>query len=266
MPSADRALVERIAAAIWDKKGFDVRAYDVVGVVDYTDAVVICSAAADRHASAIGDGVIQRLRDDLGMRTVSEEGMRGGRWILLDFGEVVVHVFHRPVREYYDLDRLFADCPRIHLEEPAWVREITPSDFASADDFDVSADRYELDWDGGDDRDDDDGQDDDDDDDRDDDDGQDDDDDDDDADDGQDADDDDDDDDDDAADADDEHQRHDSAAADDPVGEVSVSAAGASEDAAATADGLTARRGAPRRAAIAIAAAAAGKGPTTRGR
>ncbi len=246
MPSADRALVERIAAAIWDKKGFDVRAYDVVGIVDYTDAIVICSAAADRHASAVGDGVIQRLREDLGMRPVSEEGMRSGRWILVDFGEVVVHVFHRPVREYYDLDRLFADCPRIHLEEPAWVREITPSDFASADDFDGNTEHYEVEWDGADDHD------------RDDDDDE----------DEEGYEDDEDDEDDDAIDfvGDDEDELAAEAAGDPGRGEGSEALSIAREHDSATNDGVASRPGAPRRAAIAIAATAASKGANPRKR
>ncbi len=146
MPAADRSLVELVASAIWDKKGFDVRAYDVNGIIDYTDAMVICSAASDRQAAAIADHVMERLRLERGLKTVGEEGRRGGRWVLLDFSDVVVHVFHRPVRDYYDLDRLYIDCPRITLDEPAWVRDMVPSDFASADDFNEESNPWDEDW------------------------------------------------------------------------------------------------------------------------
>ena len=146
MPAADRSLVELVASAIWDKKGFDVRAYDVNGTIDYTDAIVICSAASDRQAAAIADHVMERLRLERGLRVVGEEGRRGCRWVLIDFSDVVVHVFHRPVRDYYDLDRLFIDCPRMTLEEPSWVRDMVPSDFASTDDFTEASNPWDEDW------------------------------------------------------------------------------------------------------------------------
>lgn len=135
MPKPDRALVQAVADAIWDKKGFEVVAYDVSGVLDYTDAMVICSAGSDRHAAAVAENVLDELRVKHGHKPTGEEGVRSGRWALLDFTDVVVHVFHRPVRDYYELDRLYADCPRVDLEEPEWVHDFEPSDYASADDY-----------------------------------------------------------------------------------------------------------------------------------
>jgi ribosome-associated protein len=135
MPKPDARLVETVANAIWDKKGFEVVAYDVSGVLDYTDAIVVCSAGSDRHAAAVAENVVDEMRVKRGLKPIGEEGLRGGRWALLDFSDVVVHVFHRPVRDYYELDRLYADCPRVALTEPEWVRDFEPSDFASADDY-----------------------------------------------------------------------------------------------------------------------------------
>lgn len=135
MPKPDRALVQSVANAIWDRKGFEVVAYDVSGVLDYTDAMVICSAGSDRHAAAVAENVIDELRTKQGLKPAGEEGVRSGRWALLDFTDVVVHVFHRPVRDYYELDRLYADCPRVEIDEPEWVHDFEPSDFASADDY-----------------------------------------------------------------------------------------------------------------------------------
>jgi len=125
LPASTR-LVQKAADAIWDRKGFEVVALRVLEIVQYTDYMIICSATSDRHAVAIADNVERILHEDLGEHPSSVEGRSYGRWILLDYGDVVVHVFHRPVREYYQLERLFADAPRLALDEPAWVHEISP--------------------------------------------------------------------------------------------------------------------------------------------
>ncbi len=130
----DQDLVEVVAGAIWDKKGFDVRAYDVREILDYTDCMVICSASSDRQAAAIAENVAADARTKLDLRPASSEGQREGRWALLDFGDVVVHVFHRPVRDYYELDRLYADAPRIELQVPEWDTSNDKA-WASADDW-----------------------------------------------------------------------------------------------------------------------------------
>ena len=117
-----------VADAIWEKKGFDVVALRVKEIVQYTDFMVIASARNERQAMAIADNVEEEVRKKLGQKPIGEEGRRAGRWVLIDFGDIVVHVFHRPVRAYYELERLFADAPRLPLEEPAWVHEIGPDD------------------------------------------------------------------------------------------------------------------------------------------
>ena len=118
-------LVAAVAHAIWDKKGFEVVALRVKEIAQYTDHIVVASATSDRHAMAIADSVEESLRK-LGHKAIGVEGRQQGRWVLLDFGDIVVHVFHRPVRDYYEIERLFADAPRIALEEPAWLRETSP--------------------------------------------------------------------------------------------------------------------------------------------
>ena len=74
------------------------------------------------------DQVEDAVRQQLGQKTIGEEGRRTGRWVLLDYGDIVVHVFHKPVRAYYELERLFADAPQLKLEEPAWVHELDGAD------------------------------------------------------------------------------------------------------------------------------------------
>lgn len=128
------SLVEMVASAIWEKKGFDVRAYDVRGILDYTDCMVICSGSSDRQANAIADCVIGEVKQKTGEKPVSSEGLRDGRWALIDFSDVVVHVFHQPVRDYYELDRLYADAPQVPLTAPQWA-ESGDSPWATAGDW-----------------------------------------------------------------------------------------------------------------------------------
>ncbi len=113
-----------VVEAIWEKKGFDVVALRVKEIVQYTDYMVIASARNERQAMAIADNVEDEVRKKLGQKAIGEEGRRTGRWVLIDFGDIVVHIFHKPVRAYYELERLFADAPRLELVEPQWVHEI----------------------------------------------------------------------------------------------------------------------------------------------
>ena len=103
------------ARAALEKKADDVVVVDLRGVSGYTDFLVIGSGGSDRQLEAIADGVEKELTAH-GHRVIGTEGQRGGRWILLDFGDVVVHVFHADDRAHYDLDGLWADAPRIEVE------------------------------------------------------------------------------------------------------------------------------------------------------
>ena len=102
------------ARAAMDKKAEEVALLDLRGVSGYADFIIICSGTSDRQLEAIADGVTQELKA-LGRRVIGSEGERGGRWVLLDFGDVVVHVFHRDERAHYDLEGLWADAPRVEL-------------------------------------------------------------------------------------------------------------------------------------------------------
>jgi len=134
------ARAQQIAEAIWDKKGDDVVARHVREIAQYTDDMIICTARSDRQAMAIADHVEEALRKQRGEKPIAVEGRRNGHWILLDYGDFVVHVFVRPVRAYYELDRLYADSPRIQLVEPQWLRDERPDPDAiyySDDDWEV---------------------------------------------------------------------------------------------------------------------------------
>ena len=102
------------ARAALDKKAEEVVVLDLRGVSGYTDFLVIGSGSSDRQIEAIAEGVEKELKAQ-GHREVGSEGQRGGRWVLLDFGDVVVHVFHQDERMHYDLEGSWADAPRIEV-------------------------------------------------------------------------------------------------------------------------------------------------------
>lgn len=107
-------LVHAAARAAADKLAEDIVAFDVSEQLVITDAFVICSAGNDRQVRAIVDEVEDRLRE-LGSKPVRREGERDGRWVLIDYAEIVVHVQHSEEREFYALERLWRDCPQIEL-------------------------------------------------------------------------------------------------------------------------------------------------------
>ena len=114
MTATDRALeLVRIAAqAASDKLAEDVIAFDVSDQLVITDAFVLCSATNDRQVKAIVEEIEDRLRD-IGAKPVRREGERDGRWVLLDYADIVVHVQHTEERAFYALERLWKDCPVI---------------------------------------------------------------------------------------------------------------------------------------------------------
>ncbi|MGB3443493.1 MAG: ribosome silencing factor [Actinophytocola sp.] len=107
------ALVAANAAA--DKKASDVIVLDVSDQLVITDCFVIASAPNERLVGAIVDNVEEKMRA-AGTKPVRREGAREGRWVLLDFVDVVVHVQHADERAFYGLERLWKDCPRIEFD------------------------------------------------------------------------------------------------------------------------------------------------------
>ncbi|WP_022925652.1 ribosome silencing factor [Serinicoccus marinus] len=110
-------LAQAAAAAAQDKLGQDVVGLDVSGQLALTDVFVIASAPNERQVGAIVDAVEERLLQ-LGAKPLRREGQHEGRWVLLDFSDIVVHVMHAEDREFYALERLWKDCPPVLLPEP----------------------------------------------------------------------------------------------------------------------------------------------------
>jgi ribosome-associated protein len=116
MTATDHALelVAVAAQAAHDKKADQVLAFDVSDQLAITDAFVIASGSNDRQVKAIVGEVEDKLRE-IGAQPIRREGERDGRWVLIDYGDIVVHVQHEEEREFYALERLWRDCPTIEL-------------------------------------------------------------------------------------------------------------------------------------------------------
>ncbi|WP_066515659.1 ribosome silencing factor [Curtobacterium ammoniigenes] len=117
MAASARALelVHLAATAADDKQADDIVALDVSGPLPLTDAFLLASGRNERNVLAIADGIEERLLE-AGAKPLRREGRTEGRWVLLDFGDLVVHVFHDEDRQYYSLERLWSDCPAIPLQ------------------------------------------------------------------------------------------------------------------------------------------------------
>ena len=120
MTATDRALelVRAAAQAASDKLAENILAFDVSEQLVITDAFLLCSAPNDRQVKAIVDEIEDRLRE-LGAKPVRREGERDGRWVLIDYADIVVHVQHEEERAFYALERLWRDCPLIPLPDDA---------------------------------------------------------------------------------------------------------------------------------------------------
>ena len=117
MTATDRAveLVRTAAEAASDKLATDIIAFDVSEQLVITDAFLLCSAANDRQVKAVVDEIEDKLRE-IGAKPVRREGERDGRWVLIDYADIVVHVQHTEERAFYALERLWRDCPVIELD------------------------------------------------------------------------------------------------------------------------------------------------------
>jgi ribosome-associated protein len=113
-----RAVAIAAARAAADKKASDIRILEVRELLVITDYFVICSGVTDRQVRTILQEVAKVLAD-LGLKPVRREGERDLRWVLLDFGDVVVHIFTQAERDFYELERLWADAPVVEWEEEA---------------------------------------------------------------------------------------------------------------------------------------------------
>jgi ribosome-associated protein len=107
------------ASAIVDKKGEDILLLDVSELVVVTDIFVIATGTSTRHVKTLVQEVEHQLKTGGDRRVIRREGEDFGKWVLLDYGDVVIHVFDRETRDYYELERLWADAPLTEIESAA---------------------------------------------------------------------------------------------------------------------------------------------------
>ncbi|WP_186759756.1 ribosome silencing factor [Arthrobacter alpinus] len=134
-------VIRAAARAASDKLAQDLIALDVSERLAITDIFFIASASTERQVNAIVDGIEDELHK-FGMRPVRREGRSGGRWVLLDYADIVVHVQHEEDRIFYALERLYADCPVIDLqlaESDPSIKRATAEDTENAEDANEAA-------------------------------------------------------------------------------------------------------------------------------
>lgn len=109
-------VLKKITNSIFEKKGTDVKIIDLRNVTSVTDYFIICSADSDTQVKAIADHIEKSLKDE-GEKVWHKEGYSALQWVLLDFVDVVVHVFRNEIRNIYNLEKLWGDAPIIDVED-----------------------------------------------------------------------------------------------------------------------------------------------------
>jgi len=116
MSDIAKNIADKIVVAAEDKKARDVRVLDVEGISMVTDSFVICSANSNTQVKAIADNIENELAKE-GIKMLHREGYREGRWILMDYGTCIAHIFVEEEREYYNLERLWSTDQPVHEED-----------------------------------------------------------------------------------------------------------------------------------------------------
>jgi ribosome-associated protein len=106
------------AREAWRFKALDLVVLDVSRFASFADCFVICSGKSSRQVQSIADNVETSLREQ-GIRPLGVEGRREGHWVLMDYGDVIIHIFYEPVRHFYDLESLWSEAKEIDWEGPA---------------------------------------------------------------------------------------------------------------------------------------------------
>lgn len=117
---ADEQDVEKLmlaAEAATSRKALQMTAIDIRKIASFAEFFLVCSGTSTRQVQAIADEVMDRLKKDRGSRPLHVEGYEAGTWVLLDYGDLIVHVFTEEAREFYQLERLWRDADRVALPE-----------------------------------------------------------------------------------------------------------------------------------------------------
>jgi ribosome-associated protein len=117
-------LARTIAAYADDKKAIDIVGLDLRGVLDYTDFFIVCSGNTERQVKSIHDGIQIGMKNEHGTLPRRVEGLREASWVLLDYLDVVVHLFTPEVRDFYSLERLWGEVSELKLSTPGEARKV----------------------------------------------------------------------------------------------------------------------------------------------
>ena len=119
-------LAHKISELIFEKKGYDVKILDLSKVASFADYFVLCTADSDTQVKAISDEVERKLRED-GVNSWHREGYESLSWVLLDYVDVVVHIFKKDARQYYNLEKLWGDAPIVDVQDPVAQKAQSPA-------------------------------------------------------------------------------------------------------------------------------------------
>ncbi len=100
-----------------DKKGFDIKLFAVAELSSLTDYILLVSGRSDRQVQALAEHIKGEFKHQHQQLPLAAEGLDEGRWVLLDYGDVMIHIFQTPVREFYDLEGLWSEAPEVELED-----------------------------------------------------------------------------------------------------------------------------------------------------
>jgi len=120
--SDPQALTTAIAEMAWGKNAFDTKVFDVQDIASFTDIFILFSGRSDRHVIAIASAIETGMKK-MGLPANGVEGRTAGTWVLMDYGDVVVHIFESSTRGFYELERLWSDAKEIPMTEPKWVQD-----------------------------------------------------------------------------------------------------------------------------------------------
>ena len=119
--SLAKAFLSVQAAA--NKKAETIKVLDLRNLSSFTDYFMVCSGQSDRQVQAIADSVTIELKEE-GFNPISVEGYKDGRWVVIDYGDVVIHVFHDALRDYYDIEQLWFDAKRVQIPQELYISPI----------------------------------------------------------------------------------------------------------------------------------------------
>ena len=111
-----RELAEKAASLASEKKAYKILIMEVTGKSSLSDYIIICHGKSTRQVKAVAEHIREKLKKE-GVRLIGSEGLSEGRWVLLDYSDVIIHIFQEPLRVFYDLEGLWSDAPSFLYED-----------------------------------------------------------------------------------------------------------------------------------------------------